>query len=329
MDISVLDPADAARMDSVLALWAAAQAVDRPDDPPFAPTLERGRVVHPMPDEPSTHYLAYRDGVLVATAVVELPHLDNTGTAWAEIVVHPDFRRQGVGTALWEFVAETAREAERKLVVFEAKMGGKDEEFSRGIDAELGIFTARRRLVVDASALAVADSLFEAALPHAEGYELVSYVGRTPEEWLDGVAYLTGRMSTDAPLDDLEWEPEAYDAQRIVGRESCNEPWGLLVHTTLAVETATRRVVGFTNLGVCVDDLTAGHQWNTIVDPEHRGHRLGVLLKVANLRNTLAHCPDVATVLTWNAVSNGPMIDVNEALGFHLFDHWGEWQVRL
>lgn len=329
MDIYVLDPANAARVDEVLALWAAAQAVDRPNDPPFAPTYERGRLLHPMPDEPTEYHLAHREGVLVGVAAIELPHLDNTGTAGIEVVVHPDARRQGVGTALWKYVADYARALERKLVVFEAAMGGKDEEFARMQHAELGIYTARRRLRIDDDVLARGAELEAGALPFATEYDLHSFLGATPEEWIDGVAYLNGRMSTDAPLDDLDWEPEVYDAQRLRGRESRIELWGQRVHTTIAVHRATKTVVGFTNIGVCVDDLTAGHQWNTIVDPEHRGNRLGVLLKVANLRFALANCPQMATVLTWNAVSNGPMIEVNEAMGFRLFDHWGEWQIRL
>ncbi|MGQ0465748.1 MAG: GNAT family N-acetyltransferase [Sporichthyaceae bacterium] len=329
MDICALDPANGAEVDEVLALWAAAQAVDRPLDPPFAPTFERGRLLHPLPDEPSEFYLARRDGRLVGVAVVELPHLDNVETAWAEVIVAPEARRRGVGTALWEHVAEVARAAGRKLVVFETVMGGKDEEFARMQHAELGIYTARRQLRIDEAVLARGAELEAHALPFAREYDLHSFYGPTPEQWIDGVAYLNGRMSTDAPLDDLEWEPEAYDADRIRGRESRIELWGQRVYTTLAVHRDTGTVVGFTNIGVCVDDLTAGHQWNTIVDPEHRGHRLGVLLKVANLRFTLTHCPTMATVLTWNAVSNGPMIEVNEAMGFRLFDHWGEWQVRL
>lgn len=329
MKMQPLDPADDARVDEVVDLWAAAHAVDLPQDPPFAPTVERGRVVHPSPDEPSTYYLAYSDDVLVGTAVIELPHLDNTGTAWAGIVVHPQARGRGAGAALWEFVAQTARAVQRKLVVFETKLGGHEEAFARRRGAELGIYTARRRLAVEPSTLALADQLGVEALPHAEGYDLHSYLGATPEPWIEGIAYLNGRMSTDAPLDDLEWEPENYDAERVRGREALYDAWGQRVHSTIAVHSETGAVAGFTNIGVCIDDPTAGHQWNTIVDPDHRGHRLGTLLKAANLRFTLVHCPDMATVLTWNAVSNAPMIAVNEAMGFRPFDHWGEWQIRL
>ena len=50
--------------------------------------------------------------------------------------------------------------------------------------------------------------------------------------------------------------------------------------------------------------------------PEHRGHRLGALLKVANLRQAVQHEPQLEAVHTWNADSNAPMLAVNVAMGF-------------
>lgn len=329
MHIEQLDPADSARVDDVVALWRAAQAVDRPRDPAFTPTYERGRILHPLPDEPTTYHLAYDGGRLVGVADLELPHLDNTGTGWTQIHVHPAARRRAVGTMLWEHVARTCRVADRKLVVFEAAMDSPGERFARREGAELGILSARRRLVVDSGVCALADELASSSRPCAGGYEMHSYLGRTPEHWLDGIAYLQGRMSIDAPLDDLEWEPESYDADRQRNREACLDLHGLRCHTTLAVHADTGAIAGFTTIGLCVDDLTAAHQWNTIVDPDHRGHRLGTLLKAENLHFALTHQPAMRTVLTWNAVSNDHMIAVNEAMGFRLWDHWGEWQVRL
>lgn len=329
MHIETLDPADDTRVAEVLALWREAQTVDRPRDPAFTPTSERGRIVHPLPDEPTTYHLAYDGGRLVGVADLELPNLDNTGTGWMQLHVRPEARRRGTGDALWAHVAQRCRAADRKLVVFEAAMDSPGEVFARRHGAELGILSARRRLVVDDGARALAGALAAGAHEHAVGYELHSFRGATPARWLGGLAYLQGRMSIDAPLDDLEWEPEHYDADRQRGREALFEAHGIRAHTTLAVQARTGAVAGFSTIGLCVDDLTAGHQWNTIVDPDHRGHRLGILVKAANLRFTLAHEPAMATVLTWNAVSNAHMIAVNEAMGFRLWDHWGEWQIRL
>ena len=76
-----------------------------------------------------------------------------------------------------------------------------------------------------------------------------------------------------------------------------------------------------------VDD----HAWQnvTIVDPDHRGHRLGMWIKVANLRYLMAHEPAVRAIDTWNAASNTHMIAINEAVGFRPVDAWGMWQQEI
>ncbi len=48
----------------------------------------------------------------------------------------------------------------------------------------------------------------------------------------------------------------------------------------------------------------------------HRGHRLGLLLKVAMLELLAATEPGLERIATWNAASNAPMIAVNDALGY-------------
>jgi hypothetical protein len=65
------------------------------------------------------------------------------------------------------------------------------------------------------------------------------------------------------------------------------------------------------------------------VEGEHRGHRLGLLVKAENLRMLRRHFPDTMTVTTWNAVSNRHMIAVNEALGFRPVERYQAWQLSL
>jgi hypothetical protein len=78
------------------------------------------------------------------------------------------------------------------------------------------------------------------------------------------------------------------------------------------------------------DDVTrpAG-QWDTIVRREDRGHRLGMLLKLANLAALEEQMPGHPSVLTWNAEENRPMLGVNEAIGFTVRGYEGAWRKDL
>jgi hypothetical protein len=70
----------------------------------------------------------------------------------------------------------------------------------------------------------------------------------------------------------------------------------------------------------------AGGQLITLVDPPHRGHRLGTIVKIANLRYAMAGEPALRVVDTWNAAVNDHMISINEAIGFRAMDALVDWQ---
>ena len=72
-------------------------------------------------------------------------------------------------------------------------------------------------------------------------------------------------------------------------------------------------------------DPGSGHQMLTGVTREHRGHRLGLLVKVAMLEVLRAAEPQLERIDTWNAESNRYMIAVNEALGYTVLGPPASW----
>ncbi len=58
---------------------------------------------------------------------------------------------------------------------------------------------------------------------------------------------------------------------------------------------------------------------------EHRGHGLGLAMKVANLRAVTERHPGVRSISTWNAAENAPMIAVNDEMGFGVVAHAAYW----
>jgi hypothetical protein len=61
----------------------------------------------------------------------------------------------------------------------------------------------------------------------------------------------------------------------------------------------------------------------------HRGHRLGLLLKLAMLDLLAAREPQVARILTGNADGNQHMIAINEQLAFRVLSRWPSWELDV
>jgi RimJ/RimL family protein N-acetyltransferase len=58
------------------------------------------------------------------------------------------------------------------------------------------------------------------------------------------------------------------------------------------------------------------------VDRPHRGHRLGLLAKIAMLELLAEREPQLTRILTGNADGNERMIAINADLGFRVLDEW-------
>lgn len=92
---------------------------------------------------------------------------------------------------------------------------------------------------------------------------------------------------------------------------------------------ASGELAGYTEVWVKLDDPAVAYQENTIVRADHRGHRLGMWLKAANLQTLARDFPQVRRIHTWNAEENEHMLAINVALGFAPAGVEGAWQLRL
>lgn len=72
-----------------------------------------------------------------------------------------------------------------------------------------------------------------------------------------------------------------------------------------------------------------GFQEMTAVTRAHRGHRLGLLIKVAMLDLLAGREPELEHVLTGNADANSHMIAINANLGFRVLDQRQGWQLDV
>lgn len=324
-----LDPGRAALLDGWIAAHEASSRLEYGDDHDTYSADEYRAMYASLDDERRMAWAAVVDERVVGHLDVALPVKDNLHRVEFTLAVHPEFRRRGVGTTLLEQAERIARSEGRTSLGAESDVATGHDDPAEGFASRHGFVAALRDL---RSALplpvgaAVLDAARADAEKHSEDYETLTSWDGIPDEWLDDRAVLSQRMSTDAPLGRLDTTEAAWDADRVRRVYRVAMEQGRRVVETVARHKPSGQLVAFTTIGIAKHTPHLGYQWDTLVLREHRGHRLGLLVKAVNLQALVAELPDLRRVSTWNAVENEPMLRVNRALGFAPIGRATEWQ---
>lgn len=289
-----------------------------------------------------------RDGARIAGAMI-LGHASAEPTgADFDLMVLPEDQGRGIGEALVSRAEAETRALGRKILqtwtLHRAVPEGETlapatgwgrigrSPLARVLETHgFSLEQVERNSALDlqTQADAIEQRLAEALQAAGPDYRVVAWTIPTPPEWRDGYAWVTSRMSTDAPTGDMEVDEEVWDAARIE-RHDARLLAGKQTMSVAAVEhVPTGTLAAFNELviGPGADEIT--HQYNTLVLKEHRGHRLGMIVKCANLLRWREVAPGSPKVSTFNAEENRPMLDINEAIGFVPISYAGAWQKRL
>jgi GNAT superfamily N-acetyltransferase len=306
--------------DAVRRLVAVTNAVRRFDSQWLHPLTELecvGDLRHGWDGEPRAAYLATVGGVDVGAGGYEVSAYDNEPLAWVEVEVVPSQRRRGYGSALLAHLEDRARSEGRTTVGVACWDGREPTAFAAAHGFEQKSVEVHRRQYVDGPPTL--------PLPEAPGYELVRWPARTPDADLAALAELTAAIN-DAPTDDLDVEDEAFPPARIAAYEHAWASRGHRLHRLVARHRATGVLAGQTVVAVDGERPELGEQHDTSVVAAHRGHRLGLLLKLEMLRWLADEEPQLREIDTWNAESNDHMIGVNELLGYRVMGRVIDYQ---
>jgi mycothiol synthase len=299
---------------------------EAPDDEPMGLEQVMLGACHPKPEEDTTRLLV-RDGggAVQAWALVEvLDTEDNRHLAYVEGGVRPEARRSGLGAALLRRCAEVAAQKGRTKLFLAAVQGSAGDRFLEATGADY-VYLARvsRCLVAD-----IDRAEMERWAQPPPGYSILTWDAPTPEQHLEGYADVLHVMNT-APLQDVDYEDEVITPGLLRGRERALADRKGTKWVVVARHDATGTLVGLSELHFDGFRAERVEQWNTGVDPAHRGHRLGKVLKAVNALRLLDERPDARFIDTENQDQNGPMLAINDAMGFRPYQHYREYQLPV
>jgi len=294
-------------------------------------------------------FTAERDGQYVGAATLTVPLEEGATSLEFDLMPDPDHWGEGIEEQLLATIEDEARTQGRRVIQtwtlhrpdapggrlaspsgfgsipaedrqtqFMLRNGFSFEQAERNSVFDLrGSFDAVERMLADAIELAGPD------------YRIVSWLCPTPDEFKEGFAAVISRMSTDVPTGDMVWTEEKWDAGRVERRDRRLLEGGHTVSVTCVEHVPSGQLAAYNELVIAADHTAPTHQWGTLVVKEHRGRRLGTIVKCANLLRWRELMPDSPRVSTFNAEENRHMLDINEAIGFVPMGYEGAWRKDL
>jgi GNAT superfamily N-acetyltransferase len=326
LDRERLDRRDVA---GALAVIEAARAVDSPHQLATISTNYSYLLRHGWDGDPPLAAVHVGSaGRVDAVLTIWLPRRDNTHVAMVHVVVDPAARRAGLGRRLFEAGLARAQEEGRRTIIASANSASAGVPFLETMGFTRAAEEVLRRQDPTAVDWARLEELYAEAEDRAKGYELVYIAGSTPDDMLDAVATMTAAIN-DAPTEGLDIEDEEFPPERIRAFEEAMEARGRRLYHLVVRHVDAGELAGHTVVGVDVERPWFANQFDTSVVRAHRGHRLGLLLKIGMLKWLAAEEAQIRTLDTDNAASNSFMIGINDLIGYEVIGSVYEYQHKL
>ena len=327
--IRPVDPHDNTDMEGFQRVYAEAE---RAEDPEVG-LYSRADAIAMLTSEDESSlfdgFAGFMDGDMVGETILMGSNRDNLAVAQLLIWVDPAHQRRGYGGRMLAHAEHHASSLTRTVLRVQARVGGvldRNRRFADRHGYSLAMTEIERRLSLPAESALLDRLAADAATCHGH-YEIRTLIGRVPPDLRASYVELDNLLQTEMPHGDLELEAARKTVEDLETFEQEQERAGRIRVSAFAVRDGV--VAAYTDASLAGGATSHVDQYGTLVHPDHRGHRLGMAVKCAQLRVLSESFPDRTYVQTTNAETNAHMVAINEALGFAVHQVWGEFEKRL
>jgi GNAT superfamily N-acetyltransferase len=279
--------------------------------PGWLPLGEKARVAAWRADNVWGHELvgAFESGRMVGVAISSTAH-DTPDTSWISVSVVPRHQGRGAGTRLVQEAERMSPAGVSRFVASAYRPAAADlDELLTRFARPLGYSTATTETVVE---LDLAGSSLPLVSPPV-GYVLSTYVNGVPGPIQAQVGVLKGLVDAEAPSGDLTWHPSPVSSGDYQDEISLWQRQGRTAVESIAV-SVEGVVAAWTCVVMTADPARPAQIEGTMVLTQHRGRRLGRVVKIASL--FAARERGALRVRTSSDDQNVWMRAINDELGF-------------
>lgn len=232
-----------------------------------------------------------------------------------QIQVLPRHRRRHVGTLILRRIADMAEELGRDRLqsyFFDTVPAG--EAFATAVGAEKALAFHENFLRIAELDRDLMEAWSQIGDERAPGYSVELIEGPVPATLFEDMAHLYHVLERDMPMSE-GFEPREWTAEKVAEQQE-HYLQGVDSLSAFAIEAASGRAVGMSQLIRRKSDPTTWLVTVTMVDPSHRGLSLGKWVKGTVNVAALDRWEGGVYQETGNAFTNEPMLAINRAMGF-------------
>lgn len=291
-----------------------------PEDPLPSRELRRRTIQDPGPFRRYCRWVAVAEAQekIVGSAVLVLEteqspsFSSNQHVAHGEIGIHPDYRRQGIGTAFLKLlVAEAERNRRTVLQTWTAHASGN--RFCQKWGGTVAIEGAENRLKLAEVGWDMLDIWRREGPKRAPGVRVERFED-VPDADIEEYAALYTEILNQMPLGEMEDRPRVTPNSRRIDEGRMKDKGYTWV--TLISREPDGAISGLTETVYNPQEPHKTEQWLTGVKEEYRSRGLGKWLKAEMAFYIREHYPGARFIVTGNATTNAPMLSINRRMGF-------------